>query len=96
MIVEPLENRLLLSLAVLDAGVLLQSSGADLLVDGPYSFTTPAVADWNNDGKKDLLVGQYYYGNVFLFTNTGTNAAPAFSGGTKLSASDGEITTSYG
>ncbi len=38
----------------------------------------PFVADWNNDGRKDLLVGQVD-GSVKLFLNTGLEEAPAFA-----------------
>lgn len=38
---------------------------------------TPAVADWNNDGRKDLLVGAAD-GTVSLFLNQGSEGAPAF------------------
>lgn len=44
---------------------------------------SPDVVDWNNDGKKDLVIGandEYGpdNGKVLLFINTGTNAAPDF------------------
>jgi hypothetical protein len=45
----------------------------------------PFVADWNNDGRKDLIVG-LAGGTVRLFTNTGSEAAPAFDGGFDLLA----------
>jgi len=35
--------------------------------------------DWNNDGKKDLLTGEYN-GTVRVYLNTGTDANPAFNG----------------
>lgn len=43
----------------------------------------PFVADWNNDGRKDLLVG-LADGSVKLFLNTGLEAVPAFGGGLDL------------
>ena len=33
--------------------------------------------DWNNDGKKDLLTGEYN-GTVRIYLNTGTDASPVF------------------
>ena len=38
------------------------------------------MADWNGDGKKDLIVGHFMGkdGNVKLFINSGTDAAPVF------------------
>jgi hypothetical protein len=37
----------------------------------------PVVVDWNEDGKKDLLLGDYD-GYVSLYLNYGTNAEPVF------------------
>ena len=45
----------------------------------------PFVADWNNDGRKDLIVGQAN-GFVMLFLNTGLEEAPEFAAGTDLYA----------
>lgn len=43
---------------------------------------SPLVTDWDGDGDKDLLVGRFSYGNIMIFDNAGTNAAPdlTFSG----------------
>ncbi len=38
----------------------------------------PAVGDWNNDGKKDLIVGQFKNGHINLLLNTGTDKKPVF------------------
>jgi len=35
--------------------------------------------DWDNDGRKDLVLGGYY-GNIKVYLNTGTDAAPLFDG----------------
>lgn len=43
----------------------------------------PFVADWNNDGRKDLLVGGAD-GTVSLYLNVGTEAAPTFGDGAYL------------
>src|SRR5512138_997860 len=37
----------------------------------------PQVADWNSDGRKDLLVGNEE-GYIRCYLNIGTNTAPAF------------------
>lgn len=58
--------------------------------------SVPCVVDWNEDGKKDLLVGCFYYGNVYLFINSGTDAVPVFTTGTKLEADGQEISVAYG
>ena len=38
----------------------------------------PDVTDWNEDGKKDIVIGTEG-GYVFVLLNTGTNGAPAFA-----------------
>jgi hypothetical protein len=61
-----------------DGGTFLQvgapGSKTDISVGGR---ATPLVADWNNDGKKDLLVGDIN-GKISLYLNEGTDAAPDF------------------
>ena len=42
------------------------------------SYSSPYITDWNEDGKKDLIVGDST-GYVRLLTNVGTNAAPLFN-----------------
>lgn len=41
------------------------------------SFSSPAIVDWNGDGKKDLIVGNRT-GNVYVFLNVAEDYAPAF------------------
>lgn len=60
-------------------------AGVKIMVsDKPIAYhvghLVPAVADWNGDGKKDLIVGHFTGndGNMKLFINTGTDAEPVF------------------
>jgi hypothetical protein len=62
---------------VLDAALVVQDSGVDLVVPGGRS--SPAIADCDFDGCRDLLVGNTY-GNLLLYTNVGTDSAPSFAG----------------
>jgi len=62
--------------------------GTDTLDVGFYS--APVAYDWNADGKKDLLVGQFVYGLIRFYPNIGTNYDPVFSGYEFLTA-DGSI-----
>ncbi len=77
----------------LEAGVYLSSSGNPLTVS---YYAAPSVIDWNNDGRKDLLVGEFSYGNVRLFLNQGTDAQPVFGAGQLVRVGSQPITTSYG
>jgi hypothetical protein len=74
--------------------IRLKTGGVNMKVDTYTSV--PCVVDWNEDGKKDLLVGCFYYGNVYLFLNSGTDTVPVFTTGTKLKADGQEISVAYG
>lgn len=62
-----------------------QSSGSDLVV--PTGRSSPDVTDLDKDGKKDILTGNTE-GQILFYRNTGTDAAPSFSGYT-LAQSEG-------
>ncbi len=55
-----------------------------IIVEGE---SDPCIVDWNDDGKKDLLVGQGS-GEVFKFKNRGTNQQPLFAA---VQASDEQV-----
>lgn len=61
-----------------DGGTLLQvgqpGSKTNIVVG---TRATPCVVDWNNDGKKDLVVGALD-GKIHIFINEGTDTAPDF------------------
>ncbi len=77
----------------LEDGVYLQSGSGPLTVK---YYTAPSVIDWNSDGRKDLLVGQFTGGYVWLFLNQGTDAQPALGAGQQLRVGSQVITTTYG
>ncbi len=51
----------------------------------------PCVYDWNNDGRKDLIVGYRYDDKLALFLNQGTDANPAFGTFENLQAAGADI-----
>ena len=59
----------------------VQDGGSDLRVD--YN-ASPTTADWNNDGAKDLIVGEADGGQIRLYLNQGTDLNPVFSGYTEI------------
>jgi hypothetical protein len=72
----------------------------EYILDGPVPLevdrhSTPTVTDWNNDGNKDLVVGQFTNGYIRLFLNQGTDANPVFNGGTLIESSGQPIKTSW-
>jgi hypothetical protein len=56
----------------------------------------PEIVDWNGDGKKDLLVGVFYNGNIFYYQNYGTNESPVFHDRVMLEADGSTIALSFG
>ncbi|MGI8603934.1 MAG: hypothetical protein ACR2OZ_13190 [Verrucomicrobiales bacterium] len=54
--------------------VLVEAGGEPVKVDAP-GYACPSWADWDGDGKQDLLVGQFAKGKIRLFKNEGGNGA---------------------
>jgi hypothetical protein len=69
-------------------GQLLQAAAQPLDV-GTYAI--PCAADWNGDGRKDLLVGYQTAGKVALYLNSGSDANPAFTTSANLQAGGTDI-----
>jgi len=91
---EALEPRVLLDgVPTLEAGELLEASGAPVSV---AIMSAASVADWNADGKKDLLVGQFTDGKISVFLNQGTDADPVLGSGRFVQSGGSDITTTYG
>ena len=66
-------------LLVLGPGELVQANGVDIDVLG---YSVPSFVDWDNDGKKDLVIGEgsgTYTGKVRVYLNVGTGSNPQFS-----------------
>lgn len=61
----------------LQRGILIQASQSP--IDVPVGHLVPNAVDWNGDGKRDLIIGQFQNGAIRLYLNQGTNAAPVFS-----------------
>ena len=67
--------------AVLNLGPeqIVQTGGGDLSVPG---YSIPCFTDFNNDGLKDLLVGEGgsgFDGKIRVYLNDGSTTAPSFS-----------------
>jgi hypothetical protein len=73
----------------LEKGVKLQAGGKEINVE--IGHLVPWVTDWNRDGKKDLLAGQFKEGRIQLYLNQGTDAAPVFGEGRLLEAGGAPI-----
>ncbi|MFC1587070.1 hypothetical protein ACFL54_02065 [Planctomycetota bacterium] len=82
------------STPALQKGVLLQADGQ--AIDIKVGHLVPCVTDWNNDGKKDLVVGQFSGGKIRLYLNCGSDKQPKFKGFSFLSAGGQEISLPAG
>jgi hypothetical protein len=78
----------------LQKGVRVEADGKP--IDGKIGHLVPCVTDWNNDGKKDLIVGQFGEGKIALYLNKGTDAAPVFPKAEYLEAGGAEISLPAG
>jgi hypothetical protein len=66
--------------------VRLEAAGKP--IDTAIGHAAPFVADFDGDGVKDLLVGQFGDGILWIFRNEGTDAAPKLAAGVKFKNGD--------
>jgi len=76
----------------LEAGVYILKRNVPLEVQ---YCSVPTSVDWNNDGLKDLIVGQFTNGYIWLYLNEGTDMNPVFQSGALIQSAGTAITTSY-
>jgi len=82
------------AMPVLQDGRKIEAGGQ--AIDVEIGHAVPSVVDWNGDGKKDLIVGQFGGGKIRLYLNQGTDSAPAFKDFTFLQAGGAEISLPAG
>ena len=80
--------------ARLQEGVLLEADGEVINIE--VGHLVPVVTDWDDDGKKDLLVGQFSGGKIGLYLNTGTDSEPELKFSEYLKAAGEEISLPSG
>lgn len=64
-------------------------AASKLLDVGDYAI--PCAADWNGDGRKDLLVGYQTAGKIALYLNSSTDPSPVFTTSVNLQAGGADI-----
>lgn len=64
-------------------------------IDTDVGHAAPAVADFDGDGVKDLLVGQFGDGILWVYRNLGTDVEPRYAQGVKFKdgGKDGRVPT---
>jgi len=78
----------------LAAGVKIAVEGQ--AIDAKVGHMVPCVADWNADGLKDLIVGQFSDGKIRLYVNAGTAEEPALEDAGFMQAGGEEISLPAG
>jgi len=63
--------------------VRVEAGGRPIDAESP-GHAAPFVVDFDGDGVRDLLVGQFGGGALWIFRNEGTDAAPRLAAGTKF------------
>src|SRR5216117_2581987 len=53
-------------------------------IDTAVGHAAPFVGDFDGDGVRDLLVGQFGSGILWIYRNEGTHAAPKLAAGVKF------------
>jgi hypothetical protein len=77
----------------LEPPVRLEAGGKP--IDTAVGHAAPFVSDFDGDGVRDLLVGQFGEGLLWVYKNVGTNAQPKFAAGVKFKDgnADGRVPT---
>lgn len=88
-------------LAPLALGVTPQFKGPEQITDSGVPidvgyYGAPAMVDWNTDGAKDLILGQFNQGKIRLYLNQGADELPEFNGYTFFQSGGVDITLPYG
>ncbi|MCK5147256.1 hypothetical protein KAR48_10905 [bacterium] len=69
--------------------VNIQADGIAISID--MGHLVPCVADWNNDGLNDLIVGQFADGKIRLYLNSGSSKEALFKNFDYIKAGGAEI-----
>ncbi len=65
-------------------------------IDVDYQRAAPVFEDIDQDGVRELLVGQFGSGRIRVYKNVGTEEAPAFQGFQWLQAGDQVASVPFG
>lgn len=59
-------------------------------------YGAPFVVDWDGDGLKDLVLGEFSYGKIRFYPNSDSNDSPVLTSFTYIQSSGADITLPYG
>ncbi len=63
----------------------------DTYIDADFGHAAPLYADYDGDGIRELLVGQFESGKLRIYPNYGTDRAPLFKDFTYFQAEGIEV-----
>jgi hypothetical protein len=78
----------------LSPGVKLEADGGP--IDVEVGHAAPYYVDFDDDGVKDLLVGQFGGGKLRIYKNIGSNTEPKFDKFEFFQAGGADATVPYG
>lgn len=73
-----------ISLSSSDLAEPIRLEAAGKPIDTEIGHAAPFVCDFDGDGLKDLLVGQFGEGLLRIYRNEGTNSEPKLAAGVKF------------
>lgn len=76
------------------APIQVSAGGSPINVDAGHA--APLLFDFDEDGKRDLLVGQYGEGKLRIYKNVGNDKAPSFKDFTYFEAGGKIASVPYG
>ena len=79
-----------------DLAAPVQLKAAGQPIDTQIGHAAPFVCDWDGDGVRDLLVGQFGGGSLTIYRNEGTNQEPKLAAGERFKAGGKDATVPYG
>jgi len=90
---KPAEKKAAVSKYRFAPPVRLEATGKP--IDTAVGHAHPLVVDFDGDGVKDLLVGQFGDGILWVYKNTGTDKEPKYAAGVqfKEGKKDGRVPT---
>lgn len=92
---------ILFSCVVISSAETPRFNGPNYIYDGSNiidvgNYGAPYMFDWDLDGKKDLITGQFSSGYIRFYPNNNTDDNPQFNGFTYLDASGSRISVPSG
>lgn len=76
-----------------DYPYLITNPEGYIIEDNQYS--KPCFGDWDDDGDLDLMVGVFWYGNIYYYENISTGIEPEFAAGELIEADGAILSVTY-